>query len=220
MTTNVKTRRNVVVGGLALIATAGLAAGLSPLTTATASPLEPGIQTRAELRPLNDSGVRGFSEVTVQGQRLDISVNARRLVKDMPHAQHIHFGKRARHECPTVHDDDNSDFRLNTVEGQPAYGPVRVSLTKRGDTTAASTLAVDRFPTAPDGRINYDRETRTSDFIARGIRRGNAVVVIHGADYNHNHRYDFRAAGKSELDPNLPAEATDTVACGVLRVQE
>ena len=45
-------------------------------------------------------------------------------------------------------------------------------------------------------------------------------MVIHGADYNHNKRYDFRSAGKSELDPNLPAEATDPVACGVLRVQE
>ena len=218
MTRN-KNRR--VLGGLAVLATSGLVAGIGVAgTTATASPLEPGIQTKAQLVQLNNSGVRGISEVTVDGRRLDVSLDARRLVKDMPHAQHIHFGAKARHECPTVRDDDNGDFRLNTAEGIPAYGPVKVSLTKRGDTSADSTLAVKRYPTAPNGEIHYDREITTTDRIARGIRRGNAVVVIHGADYNHNKRYDFRSAGKSELDPNLPAEATDPVACGVLRVQE
>jgi len=68
----------------------------------------------------------------------------------MPHAQHIHFGTQAAHECPGVADDANQDFRLNTAEGLG--------------------------------------------------------------------KYDFKGAGKSELDPNLPAEATDPVACGVLRM--
>lgn len=216
-----RNQKRRMAGGLAVLATSGLVAGIGVAgTTATASPLEPGIQAKAQLVQLNNSGVRGISEVTVDGRRLDVSVDARRLVKDMPHAQHIHFGAKARHECPTVRDDDNGDFRLDTAEGIPAYGPVKVSLTKRGDTSADSTLAVKRYPTAPNGEIHYDREIRTTDRIARGIRRGNAVVVIHGADYNHNKRYDFRSAGKSELDPNLPAEATDPVACGVLRVQE
>ena len=40
-------------------------------------------------------------------------------------------------------------------------------------------------------------------------------MVIHGIDYNHNGKYDF-SAGKSDLDPSLPAEATDPAACGVL----
>ena len=216
-----RNQKRRMAGGLAVLAASGLVAGIGVAgTTATASPLEPGIQAKAQLVQLNNSGVRGISEVTVDGRRLDVSVDARRLVKDMPHAQHIHFGAKARHECPTVRDDDNGDFRLNTAEGIPAYGPVKVSLTKRGDTSADSTLAVKRYPTAPNGEIHYDREITTTDRIARGIRRGNAVVVIHGADYNHNKRYDFRSAGKSELDPNLPAEATDPVACGVLRVQE
>lgn len=216
-----RNQKRRMAGGLAVLAASGLVAGIGVAgTTATASPLEPGIQAKAQLVQLNNSGVRGISEVTVDGRRLDVSVDARRLVKDMPHAQHIHFGAKARHECPTVRDDDNGDFRLDTAEGIPAYGPVKVSLTKRGDTSADSTLAVKRYPTAPNGEIHYDREIRTTDRIARGIRRGNAVVVIHGADYNHNKRYDFRSAGKSELDPNLPAEATDPVACGVLRVQE
>jgi hypothetical protein len=79
---------------------------------------------------------------------------------------------------------------------------------------------VNRFPTADNGRIRYERQTTTRPRIAQGIRDGEAVVVIHGIDYNHNGKYDFRGAGKSELDPSLPAEATDPVTCGVLRVQD
>lgn len=177
--------------------------------------------TQAELRPLNNSPVRGTAEVVVDGRRLDVSLNARRLVRSMPHAQHIHFGARARHECPSVRDDDNVDHRLSTAEGQPAYGPVRVSLTKRGDTSPDSTLAVKRFPTAPNRLIDYDRDNiRVSDRLARKIANGKAVVVVHGIDYNHNGKYDFRGAGKSELDPSLPAEATDPVTCGVLKPQD
>jgi hypothetical protein len=43
------------------------------------------------------------------------------------------------------------------------------------------------------------------------------VVVIHGVDYNGNGTYDFDSAGASELDPMLPAEATDPATCGVLK---
>ena len=79
-------------------------------------------------------------------------------------------------------------------------------------------LAVSRFPAATNGTIHYDRQTRTTKAVARAIRRGEGVVVIHGVDYN-NGKYDFRGAGKSDLDPNLPAEATDPAACGVLHVR-
>ena len=78
-------------------------------------------------------------------------------------------------------------------------------------------LAVNRFPTAPKGQIHYDRSMKTGSRVANGIERGNAVVVIHGVDFNGNGKYDFRSAGKSDLDPALPAEATDPAACGVLR---
>lgn len=182
--------------------------------------LGPGTDTKAHLSQLNNSDVFGRSEVDVHGRKLDISVDARHVLPDMPHAMHIHFGAEARHECPSVFDDDNADHRLSTAEGQPAYGPIRVSLTKHGDTSPESGLAVDRFPNAPGGEIHYDRTTRTDSQVARAIRRGNAVVVIHGIDYNQNHKYDFEGAGKSELDPAVPAEATDPVTCGVLKVEK
>ena len=212
-------RSKQLATGATLVVTTGLiAATTMGATGAQVAPeAEPSNTTRATLAPLNNSGVNGRADVVVvDGKKVRVDLNARRLLKGVPHAQHIHFGSRARHECPTVRDDDNADHRLNTAEGQPAYGPVRVSLTTRGDTSPDSTLAVKRFPTAPKGRVDYDRKgIEVSKKVARAIRRGNAVVVLHGIDYNGNGEYDFDA-GESELDPSLPAEATDPVSCGVL----
>ena len=207
-------RRKIAVAVLMTGALAATAVGAA--TADTANRGGTGTTVAGQLNPLNNSGAAGRAEVHVHNRRLNVHVNAHGLAADLPHAQHIHFGKKARHECPSAFDDTNGDFRLTTAEGLPAYGPVRVSLTKTGATGPGSVLAVDRFPTAPDGHVRYHRMTRTKEGIARGIRRGNAVVVIHGVDYNANGAYDFDSAGASELDPSLPAEATDPAVCGVL----
>ena len=185
--------------------------------TATGAADERRVHTSARLNTLNNSGGSGHAVVVARHRRLAVHVDANHVVKGQPHAMHIHYGNKARNECPTVgKDDTNGDFRIETVEGVPAYGPVRVSLTTRGNTGAKSVLAVNRFPTAPQGTIHYDRHLKTSKNVARGIRHGEAVVVVHGVDYNGNGKYDFRGGGKSDLDPNLPAEATDPAVCGVL----
>jgi hypothetical protein len=132
----------------------------------------------------------------------------------MPHAAHIHHGEQARHECPTVFRDVNTDHRLSTAEGVPDYGPIRLSLTTRGDTSPASGLAVKRFLTAPNGRIDYSRRFTISRDFANDLKQNEGVLVIHGLDYNRNRMYDMAGAGASELDPTLPAEATDPAACG------
>ena len=179
------------------------------------------VETEATLGSLNNSGARGEADVDVMNRRLDVDVQVKRVVADMPHAMHIHYGNAARNECPTAgQDDDNGDFRINTVEGLPAYGPVKVSFTTRGPTGPGSILAVNRFPTAPNGTINYERQIKTTSKLAQAIRDGEAVVVVHGVDYNGNGAYDFRSAGRSELDPSLPAEATDPAACGVLKHED
>jgi hypothetical protein len=169
------------------------------------------------LDPLNNSGVTGHAHVKVEGKKLDVHYKAKGLAPNLPHAAHIHYGEQASHECPTVKDDKNHDFRLNVAEGLPRYGPIAVSLTTKGDTSPASGLAVDRFSTAPKGTINYDRTIKTSKDVARAIRNGEGVLVVHGVDYNNNGKYDFDSAGKSELNAALPAEATDPAVCGVLR---
>ena len=204
--TNTRTRPMFAAAavGLALIAVPAVAAAKSSNTTVT-----------AELTSLNNSGVTGTATVTVTGNKLDASIDATGLLADSPHAAHIHFGETALHECPTQA-DDGGDGMLSTLDGLPFYGPVVVSFTTSGDTSPASVLAVDRYSTAPGGVIDYDRNAiKTQRAIAQAIAAGEGVVVIHGVDYNNSGGYDFDA-GKSDLDPALPAEATDLAACGVL----
>ena len=93
-------------------------------------------------------------------------------------------------------------------------------------------MRLTRFPVAEDGEYHYSRDNieftdvagtgysgggGTAKQIADSIRDGEGVVVIHGIDYDGNGAYSFSDEGASELDPNLPAEATDPAACGVLR---
>jgi hypothetical protein len=217
---NTRSKAITGIGSLVLIA-ATAATGMAG-STATAA----GQHTRhlhAKLLPLNNSGAHGNADVIFHRHRphqAHVDIDAYRLAKGLPHAQHIHFGATARHECPSVKDDKNGDFRLSTAEGLPAYGGIVKSLTTRGDTTPKSALAVDRFPTTPRGIERYYRTMYFADNAVRNaIKRGDAVVVIHGVDYNNNGKYDKASAGASELDPKLPAEATDPALCGVLRVK-
>ena len=225
-----KATRAGSIGTLALLASGALVTGMVTSGSAVAAPaggsqaavtglLSQGMTTQTHFQQLNNSGVRGRATVTVRHRRLTIDINARGVLKDMPHAMHIHFSADSSHTCPTVQNDTNADHRLSTSEGAPAYGGVQVSLTTRGAHGPGSALAVNRFPTASNGRISYERTIHVRRGVARAIRNGEAAVVIHGVDYNQNGKYDFDA-GKSDLDPNLPAEATDPVACGILHVQK
>ncbi len=195
---------------------AAAAVGLGLIALPTAAAARPSSSTvTAILTPLNDSGVRGTATVTVTGNRLDASFYASGLLAGSPHAAHIHFGKTAAHECPTDA-AAGEDRQLATLEGLPFYGPVVVSFTLFGDTSARSVLAVDRFSTAENGVIDYNRNAiKTQGSVAKAIAAGQGVVVIHGVDYNGSGGYDFDA-GLSDLDSALPAEATDLAACGVL----
>lgn len=219
-----KLNRTLAVSGGVLLAASATVAGT--VTNGVANASAPtgshhaththATRPHAQLNSLNNSGAFGRATVRVNRRHLTITVDAYGLTKGQPHAQHIHFGSQARHECPTNADDSNRDFRLSTTEGAPAYGPIVVSLTTRGDTSPDSALAVTRFPTAPRGTEHYHRTTHVSKAVARAIRGGKAVVVVHGVDYNNNGKYDFASAGASDLNPNLPAEATDPAICGVL----
>jgi hypothetical protein len=172
---------------------------------------------QANLESIEGSEVDGSGTAMVQvdGRQITVTMAAMGLLPDNPHAAHIHFGADARHECPTLADDEDGNGRLNTTDGAPAYGPVVVSLTKTGDTSPDSTLAIDRFDTAKGGEISYERGSiKVSNEVANAIADGEAVVVIHGVDHNDNGKYDGKE--KSDLDPSLPAEATDPALCGVL----
>ena len=73
--------------------------------------------------------------------------------------------------APRPSDDAKGDGTLNTTDGGPAYGPIVVSLTKTGDTSPDSGLAVDRFDTAPGGKISYERGSINGLLRRRGGHR-------------------------------------------------
>ncbi len=169
----------------------------------------------ADLNPLNRSGADGTAYLKKDGTQLTTKIYTEGMAPNLPHAQHIHGMAQAISECPTLRADDNGDGLINTVEGLPSYGPIQVSLTTRGDTSPESALAVDRFPVASSvGFLRYERTFSVPSSVARNL--GDFAIVQHGVDLNGNGRYDFRAAGKSELDPSLPQEATIPANCGVI----
>lgn len=169
---------------------------------------------------LNGVAGSGTAMATVSGTTLTVEFKATGLLADSPHAAHIHFSAEARHECPAAADDTSGDKgTINTTDGAPAYGAVQVSLTKTGDTSATSTLAVDRYDTAAGGNITYQRGSiEVKPEIAAAIVAGQSVVVIHGVDHDGSGKYD--GATMSDLDPTLPTEATDPALCGVLAASQ
>jgi hypothetical protein len=169
---------------------------------------------KAELNPLNRSGAHGHAFLQKDGRKLDTKIFSTGMAPKLLHAQHIHGFKQAVSECPTLA-ASGRDNLITTVEGLPSYGPIQVSLTTKGDTSPASALAVSRFPVANSlGFLRYERTFSVPRSVASNL--GKKAIVQHGVDLNHNGRYDFKAAGRSELDPSLPQEATIPANCGVI----
>ena len=198
--------------GLALLLAVALSLGLVSVAFAQGTTQK---VFMADLDPLNHSHAHGHAVLQKEGRMLDTKIVTTGLAPGLPHAQHIHGMAQAISECPTLAADTNGDGLINTAEGLPSYGPIQVSLTTRGDTSPASALAVNRFPTAKysAGLLRYDRDFSVSRKVARNL--GKFAIVQHGVDLNHNGRYDF-SAGPSELDPSLPQEATIPANCGVI----
>jgi hypothetical protein len=197
-----------------LVLVAALSVGLASMAFAQGSTGSRYFE--AELNPLNRSGADGHAILKKEGdRRLQTRIYTTDLAPNLPHAQHIHGFKKAVSECPTLARNSGRDNLITTVEGVPAYGPIQVSLTTKGDTSPKSALAVDRFPVAnAKGSVHYKRTFSVPANVAQGL--GKMAIVQHGVDLNNNGRYDFKAAGKSELDPSLPQEATIPATCGVI----
>ncbi len=199
---------------LGLVLLLAVAASLSLASVAFAQGTTAQRYFKADLNPLNRSGAEGTAIIKKEGRQLTTRIYSTDMAPKLPHAQHIHGFKKALSECPTMA-DAGRDKVLTTTEGLPAYGPIQVSLTTKGDTSPNSALAVDRFPVAnAKGSVNYERTISVPSNVAKNL--GEKVIVQHGVDLNNNGRYDFKAAGKSELDPSLPQEATAPATCAVI----
>jgi hypothetical protein len=197
---------------IVLLLVAALTVGLASVALAQGTTAQR--YFKADLNPLNRSGAEGTAILKKEGTKLTTRIYSTGMAPKLPHAQHIHGFKQAVSECPTLA-ASGRDNLITTAEGLPSYGPIQVSLTTRGDTSPASALAVSRFPVANSvGFLKYERTLFVSRNVASNL--GKKAIVQHGVDLNHNGRYDFRSAGRSELDPSLPQEATIPANCGVI----
>lgn len=174
-------------------------------------------QFEATLRPVaHDPAADGGTEASGraklmlrQGNLLTTKVHVSGLTPQV-HVMHIHGAEQAAHECPGPErrDDLVDDGLIETVEGLEDYGPVVVSLTTTGDTSPASTLAVDRYEVAGrNGRINYNRTFAIPEGIAANLE--NQHIVVHGHDIDGDGTYASRITALG-----APLEAELPVACG------
>jgi hypothetical protein len=150
----------------------------------------------------------------LNGDVATVSVETAGLLNGAPHAMHIHAGGLG--ECPPASAArlHNGHLAVSTTDGIKFYGPPQVSLTSTGDTSVKSIIDFSRYPST--GTIHYSRAITIPPGVAAAIRAGNAAVVVHGIDYNHNGIYDD-VLNRSELNNALPGEATAPALCGVLR---
>lgn len=200
-----------------LAALAALPAAL--LTVAVSSPVfaaeTPAFQI--DLEQLNGSGSTGTALLSLRGNALTVWIKSEGLVPGQPSAQHLH-GSTDGHDfqCPHGGDDTNGDGILDNTEATVHYGDINISLTESGGTDAGSGLAVDRMPVADaQGKVSYKRTITVGQDVVDQIK--DLHIVQHGVDRNDNGKYDFEGAGKSELDPKLPQEATAPTNCGVVK---
>ncbi|MFK0257964.1 hypothetical protein [Streptomyces sp. NPDC090445] len=178
---------------------------------------EGGKAYQIDLAQLNNSGSRGTVMLNLKGNQLTVRIESEGMVPGQPSAQHLH-GSTKGHDfhCPDASDDTNRDGILDNTEATKDYGDINISLTTSGDTKATSGLAVDRMPVADKkGKVVYERTISVGQDVVEHIK--DLHVVQHGIDRNKNGKYDFDGAGKSELDPKLPQEATAPTNCGEVK---
>ena len=176
---------------------------------------------KAKLKPVphdpqadHGSNVRGTAHVMRRGDRVMVTVKARGLSPDLPHAMHIH-GKNAGELafCPGANRRTGivDDGLIETAEGVPDYGPVQVSFTTRGDTSEKSVLALDRFPVARgNGKLTYQRTFSIPSAVAQRLEEKH--IVIHGDDLDRDGEYGGRTTALG-----APLEGELPVACGQLK---
>jgi hypothetical protein len=159
----------------------------------------------------------GAATVVLHGNQVTVTLDTNGLLDGSPHLMHIHAGGIG--ECPPASAArlHNHHLAIDTKDGLHWYGPPEASLTVTGDTSATtlqhSILAFGRYPSV--GNIRYKRTFDVAPGIAAAIRADDAVIVVHGIDYDHSGSYN-NVLGQSQLNPGIPSEATAPALCGTL----
>ncbi len=167
--------------------------------------------------PTNHVRGNGKAELRINGSTAAVTLDVNGLLDHAPHAMHIHAGGAG--QCPPASAAKlhNGHRAISTSDGGAFYGHPRTSLTTKGATGPASILAFSRYPALGD--FKYKRDIKLLPTALRYIRRNNAVVVVHGIDYNENGLYDG-SLDRSELDSAIQGETTAPALCGPIRTEK
>jgi serine/threonine protein kinase len=207
-------KRYRVPGLIALVVIVGAVVAVIALGSSGSS-APAGKPFAASARPVPTNRVTGSGSATVRlvGDQVTVRLDTRGLLNGAPHAMHIHAGGKG--VCPPASAAHlhNGHRSISTTDGIKFYGPPQVALTSHGDTSPKSIIDFSRYPSTGD--IQYTRTITVPPGIAEAIRAQNAVIVVHGIDYNGNGIYDD-VLDRSELSRNLPGEATAPALCGSL----
>jgi serine/threonine protein kinase len=200
---------------LALVALVGGAAAVLLLTSSSST--KSGELSSAPLGrvPTNHVTGSGLATVRLDGNNATFTVTTTGLDNNdvLVHPMHIHAGGKG--QCPPVSAArlHNGHLTISTVDGINYYGPPVLALTTTGDVSPQSILAFPRFLTGAN--LHYTRTITLPPDVAADIRRNNAVVVVHGIDYDGTGIYSG-ILERSELNRRVPATATAPALCGPL----
>jgi serine/threonine-protein kinase len=184
---------------------------------ASGSSTPSGKLSQAPLAEVPSNHVTGSGEALVRlnGDRAAVTVTTSGLDNgaELVHLMHIHAGGKG--QCPpaSAARRHNGHLAISTNDGINYYGPPVQALTTHGDTSVASILAFHRFLSG--GALHYTRTIVLPPSVAAAIRRGDAVVVVHGTDYDGTGIYSG-VLDASELSKSVPATATAPALCGQL----
>ncbi len=194
------------------VGAAALAVGGALLTPAAAhASAASSLDFYAALQPVTANHVTGSGGVWISltGDSAKFTLQVDGLLAGAPHPAQLYVGAAAA--CPTVGQAAAFDGHSSIAYDAASLGSPEVALTTSGDTSAASALAMPRFPTA--GNYTYTRTFDVPPSVAAAVKDGKAVLVVHGIDYNANGKYDD-VLGVTPGHSALPAEATDPALCG------
>ena len=201
-----------------------LQAGLGAASVVGIALLAPGwaaaadsVAYQAALSPVTANHVTGTGAawITVTGSTAEIKIQVNGLLDGAPHGQHLHIDGQGA--CPSQPQQHNGLPSINHADGEPLYGVIATSLTNNGDTTPMAAMAVTDFPST--GAYTYSRTIVLDPRVVTNLQNGTGVLVVHGIDYNNNGTYDD-VLGASELEPSVPAEATDPALCGTFTAMQ
>jgi hypothetical protein len=177
----------------------------------------PGQPWQGPLAEVPTNHVTGSGEATVRldGARASVTITTSGLDDDanLIHLMHIHAGGKG--QCPpaSAAREHNGHLAISTTDGINYYGPPVQALTTHGDTSVASILAFHRFPSG--GTLRYTRTIALPQSVVAAVRRGDAVIVVHGTDYDGTGIYSG-VLDTSELNKSVPGTATAPALCGEL----